>query len=142
VSVRTSCPFALNVQIGRCGHHDGARRGSDAAASLTAFEKALEWNDFGRRVDRHYRSSSGGLDEELKRQARKIPREGSGTQESELPESTLRGATPQVGHWKARMSAYRNALRCSSLPASVRKRRSNSSWLTSLFAEVEDGLTM
>jgi hypothetical protein len=50
VRVRTFCQFGLNAQIGRCGHHDGARRGSDAAASLTAFEKALEGNDFGRRV--------------------------------------------------------------------------------------------
>src|SRR5262245_16515762 len=76
VSVRTLCPFGLNVQTGRYGHRDGTHRGSDAAASLTAFEKALERNDFGRRVDRHCRSSSGGLDEALKRQARKIPREG------------------------------------------------------------------
>jgi hypothetical protein len=52
VSVRTSFQFGLNAQIGRCGHHDVARRGSDAAASLTAFEKALEGNDFGWRVDR------------------------------------------------------------------------------------------
>jgi hypothetical protein len=74
VNGRISRHVGLNAQFSRCGRHHCDLRGSDAVESLTAFEKSLERNDFARRVERH--SSSGGLDEELKRRTRKIPREG------------------------------------------------------------------
>ena len=76
ISGRTSCHFGLKAQVSRGGHHDCALRGSDAVESIPVFEKAAERNNFGRRVQRHRHSNSGGLDEELKRRARKIPREG------------------------------------------------------------------
>ena len=65
-------------------------RGSDSAESLTAFEKRVNGMSSAVEPRDLKDSSSGGLDERLKRRARKIPREGL----QELRKARRRDSTP------------------------------------------------
>ena len=67
---------ATRMVASRWRHHDGARHDSSSLQPLAANARARERKDFGRLAERHSHSSSGGLDEGLKRRARKIPRKG------------------------------------------------------------------
>ena len=76
------CLFRPDAHIRRHGHRRSADGDREPVESSTTFEKAGERNDFGRRSGRHTHSSSGGLDEGLKRGRGEYREKAAGAQES------------------------------------------------------------